>query len=1146
MDRAYVLFHRRWVECDDALILLAAREVRTLDHREESQFSSHVESCDSCRAVKVATETESESASWIMRASGSSDDEPIVPTVNPSMFEIGEEVAAGGMGRVLRARDRRLGRMVAIKENLDPRMHARFEREALITARLQHPAIVPIYEAGMWPDGTRFYTMRLVPGQTLSAAIAEAEPGGRLALLRHVTAATEAVAHAHANQIIHRDLKPGNILVGELGETVVIDWGIARRLDDEEDEPESTEPSSVAIDRKLTRFGAVLGTPGYMAPEQARGEALDERADVFALGAVLYTLLAGDAPYALQHADLTALLARTGREPPPSIDAVAPDAPKDLRAVVAKAMAFDRAERYPTAREMAEDLRRFETGQLLARPYKTSELISRWVRRHKAAVSIGVLAVLALVVVSAVFVRGLAEARDTAEDKQVEAEVARASADHERTASEQALARSLEDQGRQAYLAGARDRALVFLAEAMRRGRDTPGLRQLLAAVNRDAALVTDRIKIGQSDWLGLAINQRRLVVVDDEKVRTWGGGEKEKFRLTRDPINQKPLPDGLDAVAATEHAVARYMLPLRSMRWSVPLDIAPGAELVLAPGRLAIATRGKQLVVLELASGKPLARLPFEPSIYAFSEDGRRLAAVTANGTLRLWGDNLEELASWTAPAGLTHLVVLDGDRVVTAGSREIRLWTRGAGDHVLVRGFDVQALVAAMATKLIAAGDNRGGLVVWSFEGEQRSTNYELDTIKALAFSPDGRMLAASDSLRTIVFDTHALAATGEVESPDVTSLAWRTDGRELAILGADLIRVTRPTGIAVQLVPSTSILLAGTSWLTSLDTESVVRSLETGAELGRFTGPVPIRSFTSADGTRMLVEGTAGRPREVRIVALPGGATVATFSASRARMSSDGQLVAMLDEDDAGVQLRVVDVSGKLRAEKVFARNDKIQGIEAGPDPRSLFVLRGNHVELVELETLAVRATFEIGFPARDLVLSPRGHRALVSQSEDNTRVATLDLASGAILDQRQIVGSSADLSFADDGNTFAMLVNRNRAEVYSIAQRSPLLVVPHITAGALAPDGTRLSVGNNHGGLEIWDVATGTLLESRRQHLDKIIKIEWIDQDRFVVQGGKGDLTATVWSVPRSRASVAEVTSLAAALPWRYQTGTLVRP
>ena len=91
-----------------------------------------------------------------MRASGDSDAEPIVPTVNPSVFETGDEVAAGGMGRVLRARDRRLRRMVAIKENLDPAMHARFEREALITARLQHPAIVPIYEAGMWPDGTRF------------------------------------------------------------------------------------------------------------------------------------------------------------------------------------------------------------------------------------------------------------------------------------------------------------------------------------------------------------------------------------------------------------------------------------------------------------------------------------------------------------------------------------------------------------------------------------------------------------------------------------------------------------------------------------------------------------------------------------------------------------------------------------------------------------------------------------------------------------------------------------------------------------------------------------------------------------------------------------------------------------------------------
>src|SRR5262249_9553127 len=158
---------------------------------------------------------------------------PVIPVVDPVVFDLGRELASGGMGRITRAFDRRLGREVAIKEVLDPLMRARFEREAAITARLQHPAIVPIYEAGTWPDGSAFYTMRLVDGGTLADAIGKAATmPARIALLPHVVAATEALAYAHSRRIIHRDLKPGNVLVGGFGETVVIDWGLAKELDD--------------------------------------------------------------------------------------------------------------------------------------------------------------------------------------------------------------------------------------------------------------------------------------------------------------------------------------------------------------------------------------------------------------------------------------------------------------------------------------------------------------------------------------------------------------------------------------------------------------------------------------------------------------------------------------------------------------------------------------------------------------------------------------------------------------------------------------------------------------------------------------------------------------------------------------------------
>src|SRR5215470_16809854 len=228
---------------------------------------------------------------------------PAFAVIDRASYQVRGEIARGGLGRILEARDQRLDRPVAIKELLPEHLEAgglagRFAREALLTARLQHPAIVPVYEAGLWPDGAPFYAMKLVEGESLEAAV-RARPTleERLGLLPHVIDVANALAYAHGRRIIHRDLKPANVLVGSFGETVVIDWGLAKELDS----PDLEIPPAPAFSpswRNLgeTQAGAVVGTPGYMAPEQARGDAADERSDVYAIGAMLYTLLVGRAP----------------------------------------------------------------------------------------------------------------------------------------------------------------------------------------------------------------------------------------------------------------------------------------------------------------------------------------------------------------------------------------------------------------------------------------------------------------------------------------------------------------------------------------------------------------------------------------------------------------------------------------------------------------------------------------------------------------------------------------------------------------------------------------------------------------------------------------------------------------------------------
>ena len=227
------------------------------------------------------------------------------PLVEPDSYSIDGHLAQGGIGRIFRARDRRLERPVAVKELIeggDGVAEERFVREALLTARLQHPSIVPVYEAGRWPSGEPFYAMKLVSGRTLTEVIdGAATLEQRLALLPHVLAVVEAIAYAHSERIIHRDLKPANVLIGPFGETVVIDWGLAKDL--AEDAPEAPSERDAAPSARtaavaaLTMVGTIMGTPAYMPPEQATGRPVDERADVYALGAILYHLLAGAPPY---------------------------------------------------------------------------------------------------------------------------------------------------------------------------------------------------------------------------------------------------------------------------------------------------------------------------------------------------------------------------------------------------------------------------------------------------------------------------------------------------------------------------------------------------------------------------------------------------------------------------------------------------------------------------------------------------------------------------------------------------------------------------------------------------------------------------------------------------------------------------------
>ena len=285
----------------------------------------------------------------------------------PSRYELGDEIARGGMGRVIAATDRLLGRRVALKTVRLPvvELERRLAREMRITARLQHPAIVPIYDAGTLPSGEPFYAMRRIGGRTLDREIARAKTlAERIALLPAVIIVADAMAYAHGEGVVHRDLKPQNIVIERFGETIVIDWGLAKDL-------RSTEPDLAApvgsAEGSVSLDGSVVGTPGYMAPEQLDGGAVDERSDVYGIGAVLYHVLTGVPPRASAGS-------RAGSIVP--IEQRQPDVPADLAAIVTRALAADPATRYPSAGELVADLRRFQAGALVgSHRYSLRELV---------------------------------------------------------------------------------------------------------------------------------------------------------------------------------------------------------------------------------------------------------------------------------------------------------------------------------------------------------------------------------------------------------------------------------------------------------------------------------------------------------------------------------------------------------------------------------------------------------------------------------------------------------------------------------------------------------------------------------------------------------------------------------------------------
>ena len=285
-----------------------------------------------------------------------------MPDLTGTRYRLVEKLGQGGMGGVFCVEDVELERRVALKvinvADTGGAWSARLLQEARVIAKLEHPGIVPVHDAGVLPDGRPYYTMKLVQGKRLDDSLGTAANlSDRLRIFLRIC---DPVAFAHAHDVLHRDLKPSNIMIGPFGEVLVMDWGLSKVLHAPESADLRADPNSERQSKRSlsqqTAHGSVLGTPGYMAPEQGRGDAsLDQRADVYSLGTILQFLIADASPI-----------------------------PKALTAIRKKAMASDPAERYPSVPELASDVAHFLDGMpVSAYPEGPMARAWRWIRRNQ-------------------------------------------------------------------------------------------------------------------------------------------------------------------------------------------------------------------------------------------------------------------------------------------------------------------------------------------------------------------------------------------------------------------------------------------------------------------------------------------------------------------------------------------------------------------------------------------------------------------------------------------------------------------------------------------------------------------------------------------------------------------------------------------
>ncbi len=740
------------------------------------------------------------------------------PEVRVPGYEVIEELGRGGMGVVYLARQVKANRRVALKMILAG-SHAgtadltRFQTEAESVARLQHPNIVQVHDVGEHA-GLPFFSLEFCAGGSLEKQLRQRplEPSVAATL---VEALARAMQHAHEHQVIHRDLKPANVLLAEDGTPKIADFGLAKKLDE----------------AGQTASGSVMGTPSYMAPEQAQGkaESLGPLVDVYALGAILYDCVCGRPPF--RAATALDTLMQVVHEEPVSPRRLNPKVPLDLETICLKCLRKDAARRYGSAAELADDLKRFLAGEpIAARPVGRLERGWRWCKRNPGLAATGFLAALALVAVAVVSVLYGIEQAHMAERESEAAEVLRREEENTRKHmmhSRRLSARFMWERGQalgdHGDAPGQLDgqRGLLWLARALETAPEEDadlvrGIRMSLAAWHDEVGALAGQFNVGSSTFMvrfGPA-NKTFLTVTTGQRgnheVCRWDAQTGEQLLrrdLTEDGVRVLALhPDGKRVLTESRMVMRLWDADAGAFRGE-PMRArvrVTRAAFTLDGATLVAAADDRDARLWDVTTGKTIGPA-LQPEglvrAVAFSPDGKMVAIGNQDGTVRLWDARTGASLNKTirSRADIRALAFKQDDRTLAIAGSGVVLWDV---DHMQ----EVGELTGHLSLVLwVAFGSPGSGLILttsadrtarlWSFQTKQQvgSALWHPASVPAGTFSPDGRyvLTRCSDGMARLWRLPHRSArqvGAAVHHQAAVTAVAYRPDGGAFATGGGD----------------------------------------------------------------------------------------------------------------------------------------------------------------------------------------------------------------------------------------------------------------------------------------------------------------------------------------------------------------------